>query len=74
MEDNNTKKDILLVCNKCNKNIKKNSHNYYEDFLQVEKRWNYHSSFDNEVHKFNLCEECYKTIIGDFLVPVNIEE
>lgn len=69
MEDNST----ILVCNKCKKNIKKNLHNYYDDFLKIEKRWGYHSSFDNEVHYFNLCENCYNELINSFLIPITKE-
>ncbi len=62
--------DTVIVCNKCNENIKKNVHNYFDDFLEVEKRWGYHSSFDNEVHKFILCEKCYKELIDTFSIKI----
>ncbi len=73
MEVNNLKSDTVIVCNKCKDNIKKNSYGYREDFLEIEKRWNYHSSFDNEVHEFALCEKCYRNFIDTFQVPVNIK-
>ncbi len=73
MDEDNLECKKNIVCNKCKKDIEKNIHNYYNDFLQINKRWNYHSSFDNEVHTFYLCEECYKKFINTFLVPIDIQ-
>ncbi len=69
----NEEDNIKLVCNKCKNNIKKNAIGYFDDYVQFEKRWGYHSPYDNEIHKFNLCNECYKKIIEDFLIPISIE-
>ena len=45
-----------------------------EDILEVEKRWGYFSNNkDNEVHKFDLCEECYDEFVGTFQIPIEIE-
>ena len=44
-----------------------------EDVLDVEKRWGYFSKRDNEVHKFDLCEQCYDELIATFQIPIEIE-
>lgn len=56
-----------MRCNRCGKEMAA------EDVLSVEKRWGYFSNKDNEVHHFNLCEECYDEIIATFQIPVEIE-
>ena len=44
-----------------------------EDVLSVDKRWNYFSNKDNEVHHFDLCENCYDELIATFQIPIEIE-
>ena len=56
-----------IICNKCGKEIKQ------EDVLSVEKRWGYFSEKDNEVHHFDLCEQCYDEMVASFQIPINIE-
>jgi len=56
-----------IICNKCGKEIKE------ADVLSVDKRWGYFSDKDNEVHRFDLCEQCYDEWIASFQIPVDIE-
>lgn len=56
-----------IICNKCGKEIKE------ADVLSVEKRWGYFSEKDNEVHHFDLCEQCYDEMVASFQIPINIE-
>ena len=56
-----------IVCNKCGKEIA------VGDVLSVDKRWNYFSDKDNEVHHFDLCEACYDELVAGFQFPVEIE-
>ena len=51
-----------IVCNKCKKEI------------TVEKRWGYFSHKDGELHRFDICEECYDTWIASFQIPVYGEQ
>ena len=44
-----------------------------EGLLSVEKRWGYFSDKDNEVHRFDLCEECYDRMVSQFVIPVEKE-
>lgn len=62
-----------IVCNLCKKEIKVKNGISEEDVLSVEKRWGYFSNKDNEVHRFDLCEECYDKLIASFEIPVEIE-
>lgn len=67
-------KEILtvkkVVCNKCGKEIVVENGRLLEDMLQIEKRWGYPSRKDNEVHSFDLCEQCYDEWIATFLIPI----
>ena len=56
-----------IICNKCGKEIVE------ADALSVDKRWGYFSEKDNEVHKFDLCEECYDELVSKFQIPIEIE-
>ena len=62
-----------IICNKCGKVISVKNGIVAEDVLSVEKRWNYFSSKDNDVHRFDLCEACYDEWIGTFCIPVEQE-
>lgn len=55
------------ICNKCGKEIAEG------DVLSVDKRWGYFSEKDNEVHHFELCEQCYDELVSAFRIPVEIE-
>lgn len=59
-----------VICNKCGKEIAVENGHLAEDMLQIEKRWGYPSEKDNEVHVFDLCEQCYDDLTAAFLIPV----
>ena len=63
-----------VYCNLCGKEIKKDSHGNFQDYLTVEKQWGYFSSKDNETHTFDLCESCYDSLIAQFVIPVEKKE
>lgn len=65
-----TRKIKRVYCNKCGKKINKFS-NRYIDFLDVKKRWNFLSRYDNEIHTFQLCQKCYSEFIGQFKIPID---
>lgn len=54
-----------IICNKCGKSIKIND---YKDFLSITKHWGYNSSYDNEVHKFDICQDCYETFVSSLKI------
>ncbi len=68
-----TKKLKKIICNKCGKEILVENDVPEKDVLCVQQRWGYFSEKDNEVHHFDLCEECYDKWIQTFQIPVEIE-
>ena len=66
-KEEKTKVIDKIICNKCGKEM------IEADVLSVEKRWGYFSEKDNEVHRFDLCEQCYDEWIASFQIPVDIE-
>ena len=62
-----------IFCNGCGKEIKIKDGVIREGLLYVEKRWGYFSDKDNEVHRFDLCEECYDRMVSQFVIPVEKE-
>lgn len=62
-----------VFCNKCGKEIKLDGGIMKEDILTVDKHWGYFSGKDNEVHHFDLCEQCYDELITSFAIPIEEE-
>lgn len=62
-----------VFCNGCGKEIKIKDGVIREGLISVEKRWGYFSNKDNEVHRFDLCEECYDRMVSQFVIPVEKE-
>jgi len=54
-----------IFCNICGEKIHKNELGYYDDFLSIEKRWGYHSQFDDETHCIDVCQLCYKILLDN---------
>lgn len=59
-----------IVCNMCGRSSKKNELNYLEEFVEIHKKWGYHSEFDGEEHSFEICPDCYKKLIEQFTIPI----
>lgn len=68
----NIKDNILkeFRCNNCGKIISFEGNNVMEDALEVTKSWGYFSKKDGEIHKFDLCENCYDQIVSKFKIKV----
>lgn len=60
-----------VFCNMCEKPIKKDEFGKFYDYISIDKHWGYLSSFDGERHQFDLCNECYKSIIKNFKITVS---
>lgn len=60
---------VVLICNKCGRTILQNKGILCEDVLHVEKVWGYFSERDGIRHSWDVCEECYKQMIQEFLIP-----
>lgn len=67
------KKIDKVYCNACGREIKMNKYGYFDDYLTVEKRWSYGSRFDNQVHSFDLCQDCYNILIESLQVKPDVE-
>jgi len=65
-----TDKDIR--CNVCGKQIFMEQGILKEDVFEAAKEWGYFSKYDLEVHKFNICEECYDNLIKSFKIPIKV--
>lgn len=65
-----TKNVEKIICNKCGKEILVQRGVPQEDVLEVEKRWGYHSRKDNQVDRFDLCEDCYDELVRSFLIKI----
>lgn len=63
-----------VVCNCCGKKVIVSEGIVREGILSVSHTWDFFSEKDGEVHCFDLCEECYDTIIQDFKIPVVVKE
>lgn len=63
-----------LCAIKCKKEITIKNGIPEEEMLTVEKRWGYFSHKDGELHRFDICEECYDTWIASFQIPVYGEQ
>lgn len=68
-----TKEVEKIICNKCGKEISVKNGVPEADVLSVEKRWGFFSEKDNEVHKFDLCEECYDEWVSTFAIPIGVD-
>lgn len=71
---NNKSGDLHIYCNSCGKELKYENGILKEDAFEAIKEWGYFSDWDTEIHRFNLCEECYKKMISNFQIPVEIRE
>jgi Fe2+ or Zn2+ uptake regulation protein len=61
-----------LCCNVCGKDIIIERGIVKEDVFEAAKEWGYFSKYDLEVHKFNICEECYDAMIASFKIPIQV--
>ena len=63
-----------VICNCCGKKLVVKDGIMREGALNVEHAWDYFSEKDGEIHRFDLCEECYDKMIKEFAIPVEEEE
>ena len=59
-----------VICNMCGKPIDSR----WDISLSVDKKWAYGTKWDGETHSFDICEDCYKELIGKFAVAVTRSE
>lgn len=61
-----------VLCNVCGREVAKNEIGYFEDYLSLSKDWGFHSPYDGEAHKIELCVDCYKTWTSSFEIPPDV--
>ncbi len=64
------RKLMQVVCNKCGRELKVEKGCLREGCVSVTVPFGYFSRKDGAVHRFDLCEDCYDSIISQFAVPV----
>lgn len=62
-----------IICNKCGREIPVLQGVPQEEVLSVEKRWGYFSRKDNQVHRFEICENCYDELVESFCIKIETE-
>ncbi len=61
-----------IFCNVCGRGIEIKNGILKQDLFEVKKEWGYFSNKDLEIHKFNMCEQCYDKMIKEFKIPVQV--
>ena len=60
-------------CNSCGTEVPKNAVGYFEDHIDISKKWGFHSPYDGELHSIDLCVGCYESWVADFEIPPQVE-
>lgn len=63
-----------LRCNKCGREIKLQKGVPEEGVFHGDCIWGYFSRKDGEIHSFDLCEDCYDSLIRSFKLQVEVKE
>ncbi len=64
---------MLVCCNLCGRELKVENGILKEGCFHGENKFGYFSTKDNELHSFDLCENCYRKMIAQFRIPVDVE-
>ena len=63
-----------VICNGCGKKQVVERGILREGSFSVHYSWDYFSEKDGEIHHWDLCEECYDEVTGEFRVAVEVKE
>ena len=63
-----------VVCNGCGKKLVVERGILREGGFAVNYPWDYFSEKDGEIHHWDLCEDCYDSLIHQFVIVPEIEE
>ena len=63
-----------VICNGCGKKLVVGQGVLREGALEVCHAWDYFSEKDGEIHRFDLCEECYDRLVSELRIPPEVEE
>lgn len=71
--DGQDKKLFQVVCNRCGKSLRVEDGCLKEGCFSATAAFGYFSRRDGDVHRFDLCEDCYDEMIAQFSIPVEEE-
>lgn len=60
---------VRVVCNCCGKELLVENGFLKEECIHVEHEFGFFGKKDGISEKFDLCEECYRRIAGEFQIP-----
>ena len=63
-----------VICNCCGKKMVVKDGVLREGVISVHHAWDFFSEKDGEVHHWDMCEECYDNLLGQFRVEPDVEE
>ena len=63
-----------VICNSCGKKLIVENGILREGVFSVNYGWDFFSEKDGETHRWDLCEECYDTLISQFRIDPEVEE
>lgn len=63
-----------VICNQCGREMTVEDGILKEGCFSADTVFGYFSGRDGENHKWDLCEECYNTLIQSFRIPATIQE
>ncbi len=72
MRKNENTKKLEVLCNCCKKKIRVENGIVMEGVLSVQADWGYFSGKDGEIHKFDICEQCYEKWVSQFKIPIEV--
>ena len=65
---------VEVFCNQCKKKLRVENGYLKEECFKGEFTFGYFSKKDGTKHSFDLCEDCYDKMIGEFAIPVQEEQ
>lgn len=63
-----------VVCNGCGKKLVVEGGILREGAISINHAWDFFSEKDGEVHRWDLCEDCYDNMIHHFRIEPEVEE
>ncbi len=72
MRINENTKKMEVVCNCCGRKLTASKGVVKEGVLSINADWGYFSKKDGEIHKIDICEECYDKWKLSFKIPIDI--
>ena len=58
----------------CGKKLVVKSGVLREGAISIHHAWDFFSEKDGEIHRWDMCEECYDNLLGQFRVEPDVEE